>query len=387
MTPGARAAAAIDILDQWMAGAGLEKALTQWARANRFAGSSDRAAIRDLCYDVARRKRSSAWLGGGTSGRALVIGHLRATGQDVDELFTGQGYAPPALANDERTVTPLDDAPLPVRHDCPDWLWDHYETYEPNRARLLDLMKSRAPIFLRVNLLRASVQTAMAELAKDDIATEPHPLARTALLVTTNERRVQQSHAFKSGLVELQDSASQAVVEFLDLEPGQNVLDYCAGGGGKTLAVAALTKNIVWAHDANPGRMNNLPSRAQRAGADVSVVPHHDDIKDKFDVVICDAPCSGSGSWRRDPEGKWALTPAGLSKLNMVQLEILHRASALVRPGGQLAYATCSVFSDENENIVADFMEQQPKATLIKKHQFLPFDGGDGFFISHLKVA
>lgn len=385
MTPGARAAAAIEVLDQWNSGTALERALTQWARSNRYAGSSDRAAIRDLCYDVARRKRSCEWLGGGKTGRALVIGLLRAQGQDLGDIFSGQGYAPHPLDEYERPLTSLDKAPEPIRHDCPDWLWEHYQLYQPRRAEMLDLMKSRAPVYLRVNHLLATRSLAVSVLAEDEIAAEPHDLAQSALVVTKNERRIQQSKAFKSGLVELQDAASQAVVESMQIKTGQSVLDFCAGGGGKTLAIAALTGQAVYAHDANAARMKDLPNRADRAGAIITIVEELSDLKTQCDVVVCDVPCSGSGSWRRDPESKWALTSAQLSDLNTVQSEILHRAKQFVRPGGCLAYATCSVFEVENEKIVQDFTGAHSSATLEHTHQFLPFDGGDGFFVARLR--
>jgi 16S rRNA (cytosine967-C5)-methyltransferase len=198
--------------------------------------------------------------------------------------------------------------------------------------------------------------------------------------VTANARKIQTSDAYQTGLVELQDASSQAVVAGLYLTPEAKVLDYCAGGGGKTLALAARGPK-VWAHDAFPARMVDLAPRAARAGARVMITPTPEETK-PYDLVLTDVPCSGSGSWRRDPIGKWALTPERLAELTQVQAQILDRVVPLVRHGGTLAYATCSLLAEENEAQVAAFLARQSGFVLKTQRRFSPLSGGDGFFLA-----
>ena len=199
---------------------------------------------------------------------------------------------------------------------------------------------SAAPVFVRVNTRKATRDDAIRALAAEGIGTAPHATVATALEVTSNARRLASSGPYRDGWIELQDAHSQAVVA--DLAPGPRVLDYCAGAGGKTLALAALTGQRVTACDIDPGRMRDVPDRAARAGATVDIVPI-DAVaaRGPFDLVLCDAPCSGSGTWRRDPEGKWALTPERLAELKAAQDGVLRAAAPLVAPGGRLIFVIC----------------------------------------------
>ncbi len=382
MRPDARIAAAIDILDEIGTGTAAERCLTNWARAHRFAGSGDRAAIRDIVFDALRRKRSYGWLGGGETGRALMVGRLRAEGTPPDTVFTGEGYAPRPLTDAEKSAGQmLEEAPPPVRLDCPDWIWPHFRSGMGDRAEpILTTLRDRAPVFLRVNLARIDRQSALAALAEDDIDTEPHALADTALRVTRNDRRIRASRAFREGLVELQDAASQAVVAAcLDHLRGERVLDYCAGGGGKALAFAGGGVRHVTAHDADPARMKDIPARASRAGADIEIVRK---VIGRYDLVLCDAPCSGSGAWRRQPEAKWTLDTARLSELNAIQDEVLDDACKHVIDDGLLGYATCSLLSVENETRADAFFGRHPEWREVFQRQWTPLDGGDGFFLA-----
>jgi 16S rRNA (cytosine967-C5)-methyltransferase len=269
--------------------------------------------------------------------------------------------------------------------DLPDWLlplWQ--ESFGADAAPVADALRQRAPVFLRVNLARAGREAAIAALAEEGITAKPHPLASSALEVTGNARKVQTSDAYASGLVELQDAASQAVVEALPLADGMRVLDHCAGGGGKTLAMAARARLALCAHDAAPRRMADLPARAARAGVQVTLTERPEDLA-PFDLVLVDAPCSGSGSWRRDPEGKWALTPARLATRVAEQAAILHRAAGMVRPGGYLAYATCSLLVTENAGQIAAFRAAMPGWESRADRAFTPLTGGDGFYLHLLQ--
>lgn len=375
MTPAARLQSAIDILDTILAGKPAEQALTNWARGNRFAGSKDRAAIRDHVFDCLRCKRSFAHLGGKPDGRGLVLGMLRDAGSDPADVFTGEGYGPPALTNtDAPTMAPM---PRPVALDCPDWLLPMLErSLGPDTDAVLLALRQRANVFLRVNIAQTDPPTAAQLLAADGIETQPGPLATTALQVTAGARKIRQSRAFQAGLVELQDAASQAVIAALPALAGAQVLDFCAGGGGKALALAARGAHVT-AHDANPGRMADIPARAARANADIIV---QSQPKGLFDLVLTDVPCSGSGAWRRAPEGKWSLTAAELTRLQSLQADIMTRAWHHVRPGGCLAYTTCSLLDVENEDRVNAFVAATPKARLQDSRSYTPRDGGDGFF-------
>lgn len=385
MTPAARIAAAIELLDRILAPEPVERALSNWGRRNRYAGSKDRAALRDLVFDALRCRRSFAALGGAETGRGLMIGALRAQGHDVDEFFSGARYAPATLTEDE-SAAGAPPAAEGVVLDCPDWLLPYLRSSLGSDAdSVLQALRQRAPVFLRVNSRKASRETAMAALSDDGITTMPHPLSLSALQVVDGARRIRASQVFTSGVVELQDAASQAASDLVPLSDGARMLDLCAGGGGKTLAVAGRVRGRFWAHDINPARMTDLPERATRAGVDVACITT-DDLASAspFDLVLVDAPCSGSGSWRRDPQGKWALTPERLSELCEIQADLLRRAAGYLRPGGELIYMTCSLLDEENGHQVERFMNAHAGWTHRCARKFTPLDGGDGFYFSRL---
>ncbi|MCB1341764.1 MAG: RsmB/NOP family class I SAM-dependent RNA methyltransferase [Pseudooceanicola sp.] len=382
MTPAARVQAAIECLDRILDGAPAEQVLTGWARGSRFAGSGDRNAVRDHVFDALRARRSLAALGGGDTGRAILLGLLRRDGVDPDSRFTGEPYAPKPLSETERSGgrPPLAGAEAA---DLPDWLWPRFvDSLGADAAAAAQAMQRRAPVHLRVNLLRADTGTALAALERDGIAAERHPAASAALEVTSGARRVRGSRAFLDGLVELQDAASQAVVEMLPLRDGMKVLDFCAGGGGKTLAMAARAKLTLFAHDAASQRLRDLPERARRAGAFVSLAADPA-AAGPFDLVLCDVPCSGSGSWRRAPDAKWRLRPEDLDRLRRTQMDILDRASALLADGATLAYATCSVLKQENEDLVRTFVSGAPRE-ISDERRWNVTGGTDGFYAAHL---
>lgn len=384
MTPGARIAAAAALLDEIAGGVPAEKALTGWARRSRFAGSGDRAAIRDHVFDALRRWRSTAALGGGTTGRARMIGLLRSHGQDPAALFTGEGHAPAALT--EAEASPPADLPAEALLDLPDWLLAPLrETLGPDFENTAEMLRHRAPVFLRVNTAKTDPDQVVAALSSDGISCRPHALCATALEVTEGARRIGQSRAYLEGLVELQDVASQSVTAQLPLAEAGRVLDYCAGGGGKTLAMAARHRARYVAHDAHPQRLKDLPERARRAGVSVEIADRAALGRSApFDLVLTDVPCSGSGAWRRSPEGKWALTPEALQTLNATQDTILDAAVPLVAPQGVLAYATCSLLRAENHDRIEAFLARHPDWQVTYQRQYTPLDGGDGFFAAHL---
>lgn len=382
MTPAARHQAAIEILDAILDQVPAEKALIGWARRSRFAGSGDRAVIRDLVFDALRAMRSCAARGGALTGRGLILGLLRGQGIEPEGIFTGQGHAPAPLSIAEAAAGRPPAAGAEAC-DIPDWLWPAFtQSLGPKAEDVAHVMQARGPVMLRVNLRRATLAEAQARLAADGIDTRPDPIASTALMVLTGARQVARSAAYETGLVELQDGASQAIMDELDLPRHGKILDYCAGGGGKALAMAARSAARVLAHDAQPARMKDLPARAARAGATITLCDTADvAAAGPFDLVLCDAPCSGSGAWRRAPEGKWALTAARLAELNVIQDAILRQAADLVAPSGVLAYATCSVLHGENEARAEAFLAAHPGWAQIAARRWWPDMAGDGFFL------
>jgi 16S rRNA (cytosine967-C5)-methyltransferase len=386
LTPAARVAAAIEVLDQILDGMAAEKALTVWARRSRFAGSGDRAALRDLVFDALRCKRSAAALGGAMTGRGLMLGLLRAEGGDPSAIFNGQGHAPAALDPAEQAAGRLPE-PGPEACDMPDWLWPQFCDSLGERAeKIARILQTRGPVMLRVNLRKASLFAAQAALADEGIVAEPDPIASTALHVQSGARKLAQTQAYLNGLVELQDGSSQAVMDMLDLPEHGKILDFCAGGGGKALAMAARSKARIWAHDVQASRMKDLPARTERAGVQIGILDQTEFADHApFDLVLCDAPCSGSGAWRRAPEAKWALTAERLAELARIQDGILDQAEALVGANGCLAYATCSVLETENEARQAAFLARHPAWRCTFAQRWAPGPAGDGFFLAQFR--
>ncbi|WP_019955156.1 RsmB/NOP family class I SAM-dependent RNA methyltransferase [Yoonia vestfoldensis] len=380
MTPGARVAAAITVLDQIRDGAFAEQALTAWARASRFAGAKDRAAVRDHVFDVLRCRRS---LGDG-DGRALMLRLLQRNGVDLGPVFNGLGHAPHPLSEEEVAVVAsppaLSDA---AACDLPDWLWPLWqERLGADAVQAAQAQQARADVFLRVNQRRATPAAAIALLAQDGITADLHQAVDGCLRVLDNARRIRTATAYATGLVELQDAASQRAVQLVPVAPGALVLDYCAGGGGKALAFADRHDATVVAHDIAPARMADLPDRAARAGVRIQTLTAAE-LRDHapFQVVFCDAPCSGSGTWRRSPDAKWRLTPDRLHALTALQDEVIEQAAAKAGAQARLAYATCSVLADENDAVVARFVQNHPDWSIELRDQSLPGPDGDGFFL------
>ena len=384
MTPSARYAASISILDKIIAGAPAERELTIWARGKRFAGSKDRAAIRDLVYDSLRNLRSYEHFSGLSGARGVFVGRLISKNEEIESIFNGQGYGPVCLTDIEKNTvnTKKNDMPYAVQMDIPDWLSEKF-----GNIHNYNILKSRAPIDLRVNIKKISLKSAISELKKDNIETEKLNLVDTALRVKGETRKIPQTKLYLNGLIELQDAGSQALVAQLDCPKNGKVLDYCAGGGGKTLAIASRTFNNVSfsAYDKNQSRLKELKIRAQRAGIKVDLLKNDPVIGiEKYDLVVVDVPCSGSGSWRRSPDAKWKFTEQRLIELMAIQTEILENTADLVTTGGTLAYMTCSLFSCENEEQVNKFILKNKSWKINQSKQIKLSSSSDGFYLASL---
>lgn len=386
MQPAARYSAAIEVLDAWLGGLPAEQALTRWARGARYAGSKDRAAVRDHVYDVLRQK-GVCEAAGAVDGRGLIAGLIRVQGGDLTEVFNGIGHAPTPLSDQEAGVK---IPPFDPTLNIPDWTQPLLAARFPRAlsdalTNVLEAMSHRAPLWLRVNLTRGSRDDAARALANDGVMTRAHPEIATALEVTEGTRRLRQAMAYDAGLVEPQDLSVQAAIAVVNWPATGQILDYCAGGGGKALAVADRTKAVVFAHDAVPRRMADIEPRAARAGVRITQLPGDQlDARAPFDLVLTDVPCSGSGTWRRDPEAKWRLTPQALDVLTETQAEILDNAAELVGAKGRLVYMTCSFFEAENEAQIVNFLARHPGWQAGPSHMFTPLTASDGFYVAEL---
>jgi 16S rRNA (cytosine967-C5)-methyltransferase len=303
----------------------------------------------------------------------------------IDALFSGEGHAPAPLTEAEQAALAQDLDLSPAAHcDLPEWFWPIWQDSLGDAAEAVAVaQQGRADVFLRVNQRRGTTDEAAEKLAHEGIVTQPHPTIAGCLRVTENPRRVKTSAAYQTGLVELQDAASQFAIGAVP--EGARILDYCAGGGGKALGFADQRKAQVYAHDIDPRRMRDLPARAERAGVQI-VTLDTAAVADNatYDIVFCDAPCSGAGTWRRTPDAKWRLTQERLTELMQSQDEVLDSAAPLVVQGGALAYATCSVLNCENDDAIARFLANNAGWAVSQRYQLLPNSDGDGFFLSIL---
>ena len=389
MTPAARLSAAIEVIaaidDQRVPAA---RALKEWGTAHRFAGSGDRAAISGLIYDALRRQASSIWLMDDDSPRARVLGML-VTERKLDvgaiaALFDGSRFAPLPLTDGERNALSsrsLADAPPHVAGDYPEWLDGHLAAvFGEDRVAEAAAMASRAPLDLRVNTLRATREKALAALAHlGAVATPWSPLGiRIQLSADARNPGVQAEEIFIKGGIEVQDEGSQLAALFTGARPGEQVIDLCAGAGGKTLALAAMMqgKGRLIATDRDKRQLAPIHARLSRAGVhNVEVRSPKgagdgvSDIGGTADLVLVDAPCTGTGTWRRSPDAKWRMRPGALEIRLREQAEVLDRAAALVRPGGRIAYVTCSVLGEENGAQARAFLDRHAGFAVVPPEQ------------------
>ena len=386
MTPAARVQAAIEILDQVISaargnGAPADRIVSDWFRTRRFAGSKDRRAVRDLVYLAIRACGEIP-----DGGRAALL-RLSAGDPNLSALFDGSNHGPAPVGPGE---------PVAKGGIAPAWLEQRLAASDIAGDEAVALLE-RAPLDIRVNALKpgaASLPQGGADIGIAGAVRYPHGA------------RIEDSEAFRSGAIEVQDAGSQLACRAVGAGEGQAVIDLCAGAGGKSLALAAqvgLSGKVI-ACDTDRGRLSRLGPRAQRAGADGIIetrlldpgreLEALNDWQDRADAVLVDAPCSGTGTWRRNPEARWRLSPEWLASVTALQSRLLDVACALVRPGGVLVYVTCSLLDEEGADQAAAFLarhEGWSAQTLDlgagtprgKGLRLSPFrDGTDGFFIA-----
>jgi 16S rRNA (cytosine967-C5)-methyltransferase len=389
MTPAARLSAAIELIDtidtQRVPAA---KALKEWGTAHRYAGSGDRAAISGLIWDVLRRRASSAWIMDDDTPRARLLGMLRLERNlDADAiaaLCDGGRFAPEPLTERERAALvsrSLADAPPPIAGDYPEWL-DGYlaEVFGDDRVAEAVAMASRAPLDLRVNTLKARREKVLGSTAH--LTTMPTPWSPIGMRIELGaDARSPGIHAeedFIKGAIEVQDEGSQLAALLSAAKPGEQVIDLCAGAGGKTLALAAMMqgKGRLIATDHDKRQLAPIHERLSRAGVhncDVRTPKGPNDtladIHASADLVLIDAPCTGTGTWRRNPDAKWRMRPGALEVRLKDQTGVLDRAATLVKPGGRIAYITCSVLPPENSEQIRGFVVRHPEFAVVPPEQ------------------
>ena len=387
MTPGARVAATIELLDEIVSHTERPADLVANAyfRSRRYIGSGDRRSVSERVWSILRRYGQLAWWLERTrhphrGTRAIVAADLMLVeGLDMagmQSLFDGGSYRPMPLDEAEyRALRQMEGHSLPhpeqpdwVRLNVQEWVAPHFrEAYGESWGREIAALDTPPPVDLRVNRLKADVGQAREMLAREGIDTEPMRYATDGLRLR-RRLSVVKGQAFQNGLVEIQDEGSQLVAALVDAQPGMQIADYCAGAGGKTLAMAARMNNKgrVVAMDVYESRLDRSAQRLRRAGAH-NVERRAIDADNRkwlkrqagaFDRVLVDAPCTGTGTWRRNPDGRWTLRPEDLAELVPKQAAILDAAAKLVKPGGGLIYATCSVLPAENEKQIASFLER-----------------------------
>lgn len=379
MTPPARLQAAAEVLDRIAGGrAPAEEALKAWGRENRYAGSKDRRAIADRVYRCLRAKARLAWAMGRDDGRALVIGSLALIDdlplEEIEALFSGEGYGPSPLKPNERERLTAEPGAPPgwVAAGMPEFVVEDFRaTFGEAWAEEAEaMMAPRAPIDLRVNTGRTAVGAAKVDLEREGLAPEFAPWSTVCLrLAAEPPPNIQKLAAFREGRIEIQDEGSQICAYLAGARKGMTVVDYCAGGGGKTLVLGQglQGEGQLIACDVVQKRLDAIRPRLQRNGvkAELRLLGEEgkgaEDLQGLADLVLVDAPCSGSGTWRRRPEDAWRLEAEEVERLHALQVVILDRAAQLVKPGGRFVYVTCSMLSRENEQSAAAFEAAHPE--------------------------
>ena len=417
MKPSARLQAVVELLDEFQSSnLPLDILSGNYFRKRRFIGSGDRRAVKETLYGLMRQYISLGWVLGNAgleaTPRWLLLAYLSETGGLEDELFAGDKYGLPALSDEEsKGLEKLDMAGAPAwaRLNCPEWLAEKFkEHFGDGLEQELEALNQRAPLCLRVNTLKTSVEKAAPVLeGKGFIKTK---LAAKGFSSPENIP-LHDLPGFQDGHYEVQDEGSQLAASLVGAEPGQQVLDLCAGAGGKTLAMAAdmQNKGQVFAYDTDERRLTALQKRIQKAGVRNVQVIAKDDLKGltgkmakKMDRVLLDVPCSGTGTWRRSPDSRIRLTPEKLEGYLKTQAELLDQGAGYVKPGGKMAYVSCSLLSEENEDQVSAFLGRHKGWQLLKIDgdfennatglegtlQLTPArHGTDGFFVAILHNA
>ena len=379
MRPGARLKSAVEVLDDILnRHRPASLALDDWGKGHRFAGSGDRNAIGGIVYDALRRRSSLGWAFGSNSSRALVLGAgpsaLGLTADEVAAACDGSQYALEPLNESETSALtrPLDEAPDHIKADVPGWLWPSFvRVFGARAVEEGRKLAERAPTDLRVNTLKGTPEKVLKALR--DFSAVPSALSPIGVRVpppvaTARTPNLQAEAAFQAGWFEIQDEGSQIAALLAGAGPRLQVLDLCAGAGGKTLALSAMMQNTgqIYAYDEDRNRLKPIFDRIKRAGVrNVQVLKARDRaaldaLGPRFDLVLVDAPCTGTGVWRRRPDAKWRLKLDNIADRQAEQRQVLELGASLVKPGGRLVYVTCTVLPEENTDQIEAFLAAHP---------------------------
>lgn len=414
MTPAARIEAVIGLLSGILVDTKpADACLSSYFRTRRYIGSKDRAAISQKLFRILRSYHRLSWHIGAVQAmadaRALVIADLLLNREhsaiSLDEAFSGEGYAPKPLSAKEKELAAilekkaLTDSGMPeqVRLECPAWAYAALQESLGGRLEAeMKAMMTQAPLDLRVNAIKATREEVLSALKEEGIVAAPGRLSPVS--VRLEERaQITRHPLYTDGLVEIQDEGSQMVAVIADAKPGEQVADFCAGAGGKTLALAAMMQNKgrIVALDVLARRLEKAKLRFRRAGVHNIETRALDEKAEKwlkrqrghFDLVLVDAPCTGTGTWRRAPDQRWRQLGPSLDELLSLQRDILQKAALMVRPGGRLVYATCSLLAQENELQIEQFLQKHPE--FFRRDDFLKLTPAttdtDGFFAARLE--
>jgi 16S rRNA (cytosine967-C5)-methyltransferase len=418
MTPAGQLAAAIDLLADIEADARPADAVANsFFRNRRFIGAGDRREVSTLVWGVLRARRHLGWwlehFGAEPTPRLLLAAQGLFTGMSLNKIalaFTAGRYGPPPLTEAETIVLEkfaghtLEHPNMPdaVKFEIPDWILPRFAAqFGPALRAEMDALAQPAPLDLRVNALKSTREDAIAALRAERLDARPTPYSPWGLRLASRQS-ITQGAAFRDGIVEIQDEGSQLVALLVDAKPGMRVADFCAGAGGKTLAIAMTMENKghIVACDVSAARLDGAIKRLRRAGVHNAerhlLEPGDKWVKrqeQKYDRVLIDAPCTGTGTWRRNPDARLRLTENDLAEILPKQAMILDQAQKLVKQGGRLIYATCSLLSEENEMQIAGFLARHPNFSRVPLAAPLPeslhgpalrltprANGTDGFF-------
>ena len=398
MRRDSRANAAIFILDEFLTGQNLNAILSKWSKTNRYAGSSDREAIRNIVFDILRVKKTFTFILKKekqlVNGRALVFLYSVYHSLPLNDIFTGHNYGPDKLNNYEKKFSEIakenNERVFEVIDNIPDFLINEFKrSLRSKFNNIMRLLEKRAPVSIRVNALKSDVSTILEVLSSEGIEGKIAKKVRYGIDIIGNPRRLTQIQAFKDGYFEVQDLHSQKTIEGLPIKEDTKILDYCAGAGGKILNIACLLKGNgrFFVHDLDKKKLIEADMRAKRAGIKLKRlnVENMHKYYSSFDYIVADVPCSGSGTWRRNPQQKWRITPDSLEDILNRQITILNEVKDLIKKSGFLFYITCSLLKIENEEVVDKFLIENKNFSLSNKENIIIDAQGDGFFCAVLQ--
>lgn len=402
MRVSARFRAAQEILDLLLTREMSSKTIINWERGNKFAGSKDRKNIRDIVFHCLRNKRYFLYWWGkakrDSAGRKLVLSYIvdRFGSDSLDrenDFFGIKDFDFLPLSDSENEILSenwlkrVEINEDPIKYSYPDFLdRDLKISLNGDFSKVMEMLSTRAPVYLRANKIKISTSNLIKKLHIEGFEVEQNSKNMDILKVLNEPKKMKLSSLFLEGAFEFQDLGSQNIGHRIPVTEGMKILDFCAGGGGKSLALASKFCNRIKLHayDINSTRLESFKLRAKRSGAQIKFLNKESVFNETYDLILVDVPCSGTGTWRRDPFAKWNLNSSNLQKISEIQMDILEKVSSQVERGGSICYITCSLLKKENEENISVFLKKDNRYEAGMYHQVSPLEGGDGFFMALL---